>query len=91
MNECLDVYADSTQIGTTPYDLTLYFSKRPAMPNSTQAPIQVGCVRLSLEHAKVLAIMLRKSLKTYEEAQGAAIKLHPNAVQGVGISVEEDW
>ena len=62
MTECLDVYADSTQIATSPFDLTLYLYKRAALPNSTQPPVQVGCVRMSLEHAKVLAIMLRKSV-----------------------------
>jgi hypothetical protein len=91
MTEPMDVYSDQTQIGTSPYGLTLFLFESSSTPNATTPPRQVGTVRMSLEHAKVLTIMLRKSLKLHEDSQHSPIILHPNAVQGAGISVEEDW
>ena len=46
---------------------------------------------MSLEHAKVFAIMLRKHLKGYEDQTGGLICVHPNVLQDLGISREEDW
>jgi hypothetical protein len=46
---------------------------------------------MSLEHAKVLAIMLRKTLKQHEETQGAPINLLPQVFQQLGLSPQEDW
>lgn len=91
MSEPMDVYCDSTQISTSPFDLSLYLYQRVGVPNSSQPAKQVGCIRMSLEHAKVLTIMLKKSIKQYEDSQGTPIILHPGALQGAGISKEEDW
>ena len=89
--ELVDVYCDSVQILLGPFDLLLHLSQRSSIPGSTMPPRMVGCVRMSLEHAKVLAIMLRKVLKQHEETQGAPINLLPQVYQQLGLSPQEDW
>lgn len=87
----LDVYCDAVQISVSPFDVALYLSQRTSPFGSTSPPKQVGCVRLSLEHAKMLSILLRRTLKCHEDSQGCPIAIHPQARQGAGISLEEDW
>ncbi|MGD0654666.1 MAG: hypothetical protein ABSA16_10005 [Thermoguttaceae bacterium] len=90
-SELVDVYCDSAQILLGPFDLLLYLSQRPSIPGSTMPPKMVGCVRMSLEHAKVLTIMLRKVLKQHEEIQGSPINIIPQVYQQLGLSPQEDW
>ena len=52
---------------------------------------QVAVVRTSLEHAKAMAIILKKQLKNYEDGNGAPIVLHPAVWKGLGLSKQEDW
>jgi hypothetical protein len=46
---------------------------------------------MSLEHAKVMAIILRKQLKQFEEQLGAEIALPLQVYQQLGVSPKEDW
>ena len=46
---------------------------------------------MSLEHAKVMTILLRKVLKQHEDQQGTPIVLHPQIYTQMGISRQEDW
>lgn len=89
--EVPDVYCDGIQVSISPFDVVLQLSQRPAMPGTSQPPKSVGYVRMSLEHAKVTAIILRKVLRQHEETQGHEIVLHPNVYQQMGLSKEEDW
>jgi hypothetical protein len=89
-----DIYCDGVNIAMTPYDLLLLLTQQKAkITGSGQAsisPSSVGVVRMSLEHAKVLAILLKRNLKEYEDKVGT-IPLHPEAAKNLGISKEEDW
>ncbi len=86
------VYSDGVQISVSPFTVGLFFTVAPAAQPGTQAPIKVSAVRMSLEHAKVLAIILRKQLKQYEEQQlGQPISLPHQVYQQLGISRAEDW
>jgi hypothetical protein len=91
-DEAPDIYCDGVQIGLTPYDVMIELGRRPAgLPTPANAkPVCVGTIRMSLQHAKVLAIMLRKNLKNYEDATGP-ISMHPVLLEQLGISKEEDW
>ena len=51
----------------------------------------MATVRMSLEHAKVMAIILRKQLKQFEEQLGAEIPLPLQVYQQLGVSPKEDW
>jgi len=48
-------------------------------------------MRMSVEHAKVLAIILRKQLKMYEQQMGEDIPLLPQVYTQLGLSKKEDW
>jgi hypothetical protein len=86
-----DIYCDSVQIGITGYDLMIELQKRAANLNATDAPVRVATVRMSHEHAKVLAIMLARNLHEYESASGSVIPIHPALRQTLGLSKSEDW
>lgn len=64
---------------------------QPLGQAGTAAPIRVANIRMSLEHAKVMAIVLRKQLKGFEQGMGQDIPLHPTLYQQLGISKQEDW
>lgn len=87
-----DIYCNGAQMGISPYDVMLELQLNSPLKNPHDKPesVMVGKVRMSLEHAKIFAIMLRKNLKTYEDQTGA-IKVHPNLLKEMGISREEDW
>jgi hypothetical protein len=86
-----DVYCDSAQISLSPFDVLLLLFERPPAISSTMPPKTVACVRMSLEHAKVFAMMLRKALKQYEENLGSPIPLSPQVYPQLGLSPHEDW
>ena len=85
-----DIYCDGVQMGLTPYDVMITLLRRPPVPDAKGELNRVGTLRMSLEHAKVFAIMLRKNLKTFEDATGK-IPMHPELMKQLGISKEEDW
>ena len=89
--EIPDIYCDSMQLMLSANDLVMELLKRTPSGVATQSPIKVGYVRISLEHAKALTIMLKTSLKQFEEQQGAPIPLHPQVRSALGISKNEDW
>lgn len=89
-DEIPDIYCDSVQMGLTPYDVMIELLRRPPVLGAEGKPVRVGTIRMSLEHAKVFAIMLRKNLKSYEDTTGP-IPMHPNLIKELGISKAEDW
>ena len=86
-----ELYADGVQIGMGPFGVTLAFSMQPAGQTGTMAPIKVCNLRMSLEHAKTLAMMLKKQLKNYEANMGEDIPLPQQVYTQLGLSKMEDW
>ncbi len=88
-----DIYCNGVEMGISPYDLTidLQLISPPKGHEKQTTPVLVGKVRMSLEHAKVFAILLRRNLKTYEDQTGGLIRVHPDLLREMGISKEEDW
>jgi hypothetical protein len=87
-------YANAVQTAISPFDMTFIFSDQ--QPEITEAGVRtaqhpVCAVKMSLEHAKVMAIILRKTLKEHEDTLGGPIALHPQMCQQLGISPREDW
>lgn len=90
--EIPDIYCNGVEMGISPYDLTIELQlNSPPKGSEAQAPDVVGRVRMSLEHAKVFAIILKKHLKGYEDQTGGFIRVHPDLLKGLGVSKEEDW
>ncbi len=86
-----ELYSDGVQVGLSPFTVILSFTMQPAGQTGTMPPLKVANVRMSLEHAKVMAIILRRQLKSFEETMGELIPLHPQLYQQLGISRQEDW
>lgn len=93
-DEMPDIYCDGVGMNLTPYDVMITLLRRPPAPGvegkPEGPPVRVGTIRMSLEHAKVFAIMLRKNLKGYEDTTGP-IPMHPELMKQLGISRAEDW
>ncbi len=87
-----DVYSDQFRINTTPYGASLIFAKtlldQPAgQPGRTEDQV---VVRMSLEHLKVMTMLLRKNLKGYEERTRTPVELPFDLLNSLGLS-KEDW
>ncbi len=92
MNDDPDpVYSDGLSVGCAPFTVTLMFTVSNPPNRGNLPPKVVADIRLSPEHAKVMAIILRKQLKDFEQQLGRPIPLHPQVMQGLGISPTEDW
>jgi hypothetical protein len=90
-NQIPDVYCDTAQINLSPVDMILLLSRRSPRIGTTEPATPVGYIRTSLEHAKILAIILRRTLKKYEDDLGSPIQLPLTIYQQLGISPQEDW
>ncbi len=85
------LYSDGIQVGISPFTVTLGFTVAPQAQPGTQVPIPVTTIRMSLEHAKVMSIILRKQLKQFEQQLGREIALPHQVYQQLGLSLTEDW
>lgn len=98
-HEPFDVYCDSVQITVTPYDVLLLLQQnKPDVQSEPGGPAtvsvhtqQLGVVRMSLEHAKVLTLLMKRHLEAFEERTGCRIPLDPDVIRQIGVSLEEDW
>ena len=88
----LDIYSDSFQFAVGPYGISLTLGTSPAnsTPGHIVQPKEHVVVRMSLEHAKVVAMVLRRTLKRYEMENGLEIALPPGLYTQLGIA-REDW
>ena len=91
-SETPELYSDAVQIQVSAFGVLLSCGLQPFGAGAGQSlPTPVCNLRMSLEHAKVLAILLRKQIRGFEASQGADIMIHPQVAQGLGISKKEDW
>ncbi|MCX6022934.1 MAG: hypothetical protein NTZ05_14630 [Chloroflexi bacterium] len=90
--ELPDVYVDEFQANLSPYTVSMTFSLSAALPGpgsvTPASPKMV--VRTSLQHAKIMAMILRSQLKDYERETGAEITLPMEVYRSIGIA-PEDW
>ena len=87
-----DIYSDQFQLSQGPYGVAMVFMRSPSQPTPNQqlGDIQ-GVVRMSLEHAKIMIMVMRKQLKQYElEHLGDSIKVPRNILDQMKLS-EDDW
>lgn len=90
-DEPFDVYSDQFSITVTPYGATFLIQRTPAVPQPGQtANESLGVMRMSLEHAKVFSMILRRQLKLYEQEAGFPIRVMPRVMNDLGLS-DEDW
>ncbi|MDP2935774.1 MAG: hypothetical protein Q8O86_04720 [Dehalococcoidia bacterium] len=94
MEQVPDVYADQFTLGLSAYGVALTFSLNPSTPSpipSQQHAEPQAVIRMSLEHAKVMIMLLKKNLKQFElEHLGDPIKLPKRLLQELNLD-EADW
>jgi hypothetical protein len=91
-SEPIELYTDSFRFTVGVYGVAFTVGLNEPHPQSGKAPQakELAVIRMSLEQAKVLAMMLRRNLKNYEREQGLEIALPPQLYAQLGIA-REDW
>jgi hypothetical protein len=86
------VFSDVFDFAVTPYGVAVTFGLTGRRQPTGKAPVSEDqvVVRMSLEQAKVLAMLLRKNLSQYERENGLEISL-PHAVYTTLEIAREDW
>lgn len=88
-----DIYVDQMRVTVGVFGVNITFGlsephpTQGGMPRQTEERVRV---RMSPEHAKIMALMLRRQLKTYEREAGVTIEIPANVYTGLGVA-EEDW
>lgn len=85
------IYSDGVQVGCAPFTVALTFTVSPSPSRGAVPPKVVADLRMSPEHAKVMAIILRRQMKDFEQQLGKPIPIHPQVLQQLGLSPTEDW
>lgn len=87
-----DVYADQFVITATVWGVNLSFLKGPPHPAAGQTPQpepQV-VVRMSLEHAKIMTMLIKQQLLKWERDNGVEIVIPQGVYATLGVA-REDW
>lgn len=91
MADVPEFYVDQARINVSPFGGALTFGLSPAHPNPGQMQVQdTVALRMSLEHMKVLAMLLKRQLKAYEEQAAMPINVPRAVYNNLGLS-QEDW
>jgi len=93
MNEFPDVFSDQFQMNMNPYGATLNFSlsdSTPPSPGTAPKIERKATVRISMEHLKVMAFIMVRQIKQYENQTGTTIQLPNQVLNSMGVS-PEDW
>lgn len=98
--ETPEFYADNVYVAVHPFTVTLVFGEAvmPVSWDKEQPGQQVAVtirtlasVRVSPAQAKVLDMILRRSLKELEDKSGAKIAIPPEIMDRLHLSSLEDW
>jgi hypothetical protein len=91
-NEMPEFYSDSFRFTIGPYGVAFTFGTN--VPHPSPGKVTPGkdslILRMSLEQAKVLAMLLRRNLKNYERENQLEIALPSQLYIQLGID-REDW
>jgi hypothetical protein len=87
-----EFYIDQFRVTFTAVGGAMTFGLNPPHPNPGQSQMARDTVRLrmSLEHAKLMTMLLKRQLKAYEEQFAVTIPIPRQVYNGLGLS-EEDW
>lgn len=88
-NEPFEAYVDGFSLGVTPYTFILDFNVRTG--GEATDIRQAARLRMSPEHAKMLAILFRRGVREYEEQAKVQIALPPELLSEKDINLEYDW
>ena len=81
-----DVYADGMELAASPYTVSVIFT----LTVGPETQRRQAVVRMSLQHAKMMAIQFKRAVKEMEQQLGP-IELSPKLLKEKGIDVSVDW
>lgn len=93
MPEPIDVYADQFGLNLGAYGTALNFSvssANPPAPGTSPQIERLATIRMSLEHLKVMAFVIRRQILQYEQQAGVNIQIPVEVLNSLRIS-REDW
>ena len=93
MSEIPDIYTDGVGLNIGPFGCALNFARSPSAgqaggPGAMAQP--VGTVRMSLEHLKLMAFLIRRQLRDYERQSGVQVPVPADVLNQLRIG-REDW
>ncbi len=93
MVEPIDVYCDQFQTTISPYGATLSFlisEPMPPAPGSSPKAERLATIRMSLEHLKTMAFIIRNQVRNHEQQTGTTIPIPVQVLNSLKIA-PEDW
>ena len=86
-----EFYVDQFRTNVNPYGAAITFGLGSPHPTTGQAQVNdTVLIRMSLEHMKVMAMIVKKQLKAYEEQTQATVNIPRTLLNQLGLS-QEDW
>ena len=88
----VEIYTDAFRFTVQPYGVNFTFGLNKPHPDAGKPPDadDTLVLRMSLENAKILAMLLRRNLKGYERTNSIEIALPPQIYTQLGVA-REDW
>jgi hypothetical protein len=89
----VDVYSDQLGLNLGPFGCAINFAISPPVPpagGGVAAGQAVATVRMSLEHLKMMAFLLRRQLLQYERDSGIRVSIPRDVLNQLRIG-REDW
>ena len=88
----LDVYSDQFMVTTTAFGANLSFLVNTPHPEQSKpvAPERLATIRMSIEHLKLMAMIIVKQVKKMESDTGIKIAIDKRVLNGLSIA-PDDW
>lgn len=83
----VEFYVDGFGFLGSPYTVMVTFNVGQAKGD----PMEVVTLRMSPQHAKVMAILFKRNMKAYEEQMGSEIPVSPNTLASLEVDLETEW
>jgi len=92
MEEPIDVYSDQFMVTTTAFGANLSFAVNTPHPEQSKpvAPERLATIRMSIEHLKVMTMIIVRQVKKMESSTGVKINVDNRVLNSLGIS-PGDW
>ena len=93
MGEPFDEYVDQFTLGGGVYGVALNFRKsspKPVAPGSSPGTEDIGTIRMSLEHFKVMTYIMKRQVDDIETQFGVEIPIPHSLMNNLKIA-PEDW
>ena len=85
--EPAEVYTDSFAVSATAYTVILHFGMKVG-PKRTRSMVDV---RMSPEHAKMMAILFKRSVKEIEQTTGQTFAIPTKLLDAKKVNLDTDW